>query len=135
MVLPRLLAIDDDVQIRRVFTRTLGRHFCVDSVGEGEEAFAMIDQGTVFDAILCDLHLPGMSGQAIYEQLLPRSWAMAARFVIITGGVPDADDVFATMLGERYVMKTCSIDDLARLLCTVAFPLISSPPIAPFAAA
>ncbi|MDB5218049.1 MAG: sensory box histidine kinase/response regulator [Myxococcaceae bacterium] len=135
MVLPRLLVIDDDAQIRRVFTRTLGRHFYVDSVGDGEEAFAMIDHGAVFDAILCDLHLPGTSGHAIYEELLHRSRAMAARFVIITGGVPDADDAFATMLGERYVMKTCGIIELARLLCAVAFPLISSPPVAPFAAA
>ena len=130
MLLPRLLVIDDDFQIRRAFTRTLGRHFSVECACAGEEALAMIDGGAVFDVILCDLHLARMSGRDLYDELARRSAEMAARFVIITGTDPDDDDAFATLLGERYLAKTAPLPDLTRTLHKVAFPLASSPPVA-----
>jgi CheY-like chemotaxis protein len=135
MPLPRLLIIDDDPQIRRVFVRMLGRHFAIECAVSGEEGLAMIDGGAVFDAILTDLNLPGMSGRGIYDALLRRSKATAARLLIITGTLPSANDPFAAMLGDRYLIKTCTSAELTAALYEVALPRLSAPHGTPVAAA
>jgi CheY-like chemotaxis protein len=135
MPLPHLLIIDDDALIRRVFARLLVHHFAVECVVDAEEGLAIIDGGTVFDAILSDLNLPGMSGAALYDALLGRSNAVASRLVIITGSLPTAHDSFAAMLGDRYLVKPCTGDGLTAALRKVAFPRLSTSPRAPVAAA
>jgi CheY-like chemotaxis protein len=124
---PHLVLIEDDEWIRALFARTLSPYFEVECVVDAERAIAMIDGGALFDAMLCDLNLRGMSGHDFYDQLEHRSPDLAARLVIITGEEPAVDDAFATILGERYMMKTCKMSELAATLCRGAFPRLSSP--------
>lgn len=138
--MPHLLVIDDDERVRRLFLRTLSRHFVVECTESVEAALVLIDAGTdagvaLFDVVLCDLNLPRMSGHDFHDYLKHRSHALETRLVLITGTQPAADDAFAMMLGERYVMKTCPMSDLTAMLCRVAAPRVSSPPCAPLAAA
>lgn len=120
MPLPRLLVIDDELRIRRMLARGLRPVFAVECVGDAESALAMIGGGAVFDAIICDLNLPRMSGRDFYDALKSRSRDLAARMIVVSGTPPARDDAFAAMLGERYVMKPCSMPDLTATLVRVA---------------
>ena len=50
------------------------------------EALQLIQSGETFDAILCDLMMPEMSGIELYEQLLATRPEQAARMILMTGG-------------------------------------------------
>jgi CheY-like chemotaxis protein len=132
--MPHVLVIDDDAQIRRVFVRMLSREFIVDCAIDAEGALAAVDGVRLFDVMLCDLHLPFMSGQDFYDQLKLRSAHLVERLVIITGSEPAPDDAFAMMLGDRYIVKTGPLADLLTVMRRVAFPRLSTP-CAPLAAA
>ena len=135
MPMPHLLVIDDEAQMRRVFARVLCRSFVVECVIDAEAALAAIDGGEVFDAVLCDLHLPGMSGRDFSDQLKRRSHYLVARLVVLTGAEPAEGDAFAVELGERYLTKPCSTSELMATLSSVAFPRVSSPMPAVFSSA
>jgi DNA-binding NtrC family response regulator len=61
-VLPRLLIVDDDEELRDTLARRFTRAgLPVITAESGEEALAKIDRAE-FDVALFDLHLPGMSG-------------------------------------------------------------------------
>jgi CheY-like chemotaxis protein len=58
----RILVVDDDPQIRRVWRVTVtGQGYEVDDVKSGEAAVAKWREPR-FDLILLDMHLPGMGG-------------------------------------------------------------------------
>ena len=118
---PQLLVIDDDAQIRRVYTRTLGRDFAVECAYDVASALAIIDaraqKGVApFDVVLCDLHLGATSGRDFYDELSRRSDELRDRVVIITGLPATRGDVFADALGDRYILKTAKLDELRETL-------------------
>jgi PAS domain S-box-containing protein len=81
----RILLIDDDPLVRRAMAELLTEEHDVDDVGDGESALAMIAE-TVYDVIVCDLMMPGVTGRDIYERVLAQSPSLAARIVFVTGG-------------------------------------------------
>jgi len=81
----RILVIDDEALVRRVLTMVLARHHEVEHVASGEEALARLER-SVFDVILCDLMMPGMSGMEVFDQLRARRPGLERRMVFITGG-------------------------------------------------
>src|SRR2546426_818878 len=65
--------------------RTLGRGGPrVTLAATGEEALDHRARAP-FDAVVVDIHMPRLGGQAVYEQPLPRSPDLARRFVFVTG--------------------------------------------------
>jgi CheY-like chemotaxis protein len=58
-------------------------------VTTGNEALTMLmrePDERRFDLILCDLHMPEMSGMELYEKLVAERPAMAERIIFMTGG-------------------------------------------------
>ena len=57
----------------------------------GAEALEILQQeplpATTYDAILCDLMMPGMTGMELFEVLRREHPTLAARVVFMTGGV------------------------------------------------
>jgi len=82
--LARILVIDDEHAVLRMVERILNRHDVV-TVDEGEEALKLLRE-CEFDIIFCDLMMPEMSGQELYQEVLATSPELAKRFVFITGG-------------------------------------------------
>ncbi|HEX5437948.1 MAG TPA: ATP-binding protein [Gemmatimonadaceae bacterium] len=86
----RLLFVDDEPTLRsgvRAFGRL--RRFAVVTAGDGAAALqAARDQS--FDAIVCDLRMPGMDGPAFYEVLRRERPALAERTLFITGDLVSA---------------------------------------------
>src|SRR5688572_13676431 len=101
MPLPRLLVVDDDALVCRVLARTLAPRFRVSLASSAEEALAVIDAGAVFDAVLCDSHLPGLTGEELHGALALRSKELAERFVMITGDEASDDGAFTRRTGVR----------------------------------
>lgn len=90
-LMPKLLLIDDEPMIRSLVSRLLSGRFRVITAEGVRAALAALNQATDFDAILCDLMMPGESGmdffavvRRLYPDLLPR-------VAFITGGAVTPD--------------------------------------------
>jgi PAS domain S-box-containing protein len=82
----RLLVIDDDASVTRAVRRLLRQEHDVtvaDAAGPVLEALAA---GQRFDAILCDLMMPQISGMAFFAALQRIDPDQARRVVFLTGG-------------------------------------------------
>lgn len=90
--LPTVLIVDDEAPVRRVLERMLGRAgYRVLSTGSAEAAYALLDS-EMADALLLDIHLPTMSGLALYLAIVHRWPALDGRIAIMTGDA-GADEV------------------------------------------
>jgi signal transduction histidine kinase/CheY-like chemotaxis protein len=82
-----VFVVDDDGGIRTLLER-LGerRGWQVECAEDGRAALAVLRaRGELFDAVLCDLHLPGLDGVELHDRLVLDSPALLERFVFITG--------------------------------------------------
>ena len=107
----RILLIDDDAGVRDSMERTLrGAGYAVQSAPTGEEGFEMA-KGGVFDVILSDMRMPGISGLDILRQL--RDLRVDSAFIIMTGFGTVDTAVEAMKLGAvDFVQKPFFRDEL-----------------------
>jgi PAS domain S-box-containing protein len=82
----RILVIDDEPAVLAAIGRILGREHDVVTLSDSREALRRIEGGERFDVVFCDLMMPHLSGDALYEKVATVAPAVAARFVFITGG-------------------------------------------------
>jgi PAS domain S-box-containing protein len=82
----QVLVVDDEPAVGRSLARIIGRRHRVTVVSSGAEALAALASGGPFDAVLCDLMMPGLSGMELYERTRARDPGLASRFIFITGG-------------------------------------------------
>lgn len=80
----RLLVVDDEPNLAKLLAWMLSA-FDVSIAHEGREACRRLENET-FDAVLCDLHMPGMDGIDVYERAVVRDAALRGRFVFMSGG-------------------------------------------------
>ena len=89
---PTVLVVDDEAGLRRVLERYLERHgYHVLSAGTAEQAYEMLASEAA-DALLLDIHLPTMSGLALYLAIVHRWPALEGRIAIMTGDA-EAEEV------------------------------------------
>ena len=82
----RVLMIDDQIGMGRSTRLLMSREYDITPVTRAEDALERIAKGEQYDAIVCDLMMPEMSGVEFHEQLEKVSPAYAKRVVFITGG-------------------------------------------------
>ena len=102
----RLLIIDDEEPVRMVMKQALVRAgHEADEADDGHAALELIAQQD-YDLIICDLRMPGVSGEDLYEQILVTRPDLAERVMFSTGDV-GSDQVrqFLAGTGLRYVEK------------------------------
>jgi two-component system, NtrC family, sensor kinase len=80
----RILLVDDEPRVLEMLARMLKGNVIV-LAGNGREALAELDKGA-FDVILCDLMMPDMTGQDVYQSLSARDPDQAERLIFISGG-------------------------------------------------
>lgn len=81
----RVLLVEDEEAIRLALRRFLERDgWKVEETADGSVAARLLDGGH-YDAVLCDVGVPGISGIALYERLRNRNPALAKRMVLVTG--------------------------------------------------
>ena len=90
--LPTILIVDDEAPLRRVLERSLTRSgYRVVAVGSAEVAYQVLASEAT-DAVLLDVHLPTMSGMALYLAIVHRWPALEGRIAIMTGDA-EAEEV------------------------------------------
>ena len=110
-----MLLVDDEPNIREFLFRSLElKGFTVDLAGDGEEALRRL-QGRVYDCILLDLKMPGMSGQHLYQAIEARDRELAGRVIFITGDTVNSDTRdFIAAAGNIALSKPIDLEELTR---------------------
>ncbi|HEX9402015.1 MAG TPA: response regulator [Anaeromyxobacter sp.] len=82
----RVLVIDDDALVGRSMGRLLQGAHEVTVLASPSEALARLERGERWDAILCDLMMPELSGMDVEERLVKLAPDVVPRIVYLTGG-------------------------------------------------
>lgn len=115
--LRHLLIVEDDADqsdVLRAYFETMG--YQVSTAGNGVEALKLIMREE-YDAVLCDVVMPSMPGDMLYEAVRRVRPKQCERFVFITGhsGHPRVLE-FLTSFTETVVVKPFHPDDLMEVL-------------------
>jgi signal transduction histidine kinase/ActR/RegA family two-component response regulator len=125
----RVLVIDDETLAAKALARLLREHE-VTIADHAPVGLAMALEGG-FDAILCDLMMPELSGMALYRDIEARRPDIAARMIFITGGTfTDEARAFAARHAERCLFKPFDApavrEQLRRVILGEADPSVSA---------
>jgi signal transduction histidine kinase len=107
----RLLVIDDEPLVRAGLERLLGTSMQVESVGGGQEALDRLAEGRRYDVLLCDLMMPGVSGEEFARVVEERHPELQGALYFLTGGaVTPGAQAFADRHTERVFEKPLDPD-------------------------
>lgn len=109
-VLPHILAVDDDPDIRQVITEYLENNDLRVSAVESGSAMKELLKSEVVDLIVLDLRLKGEDGMTLARQLREES---SIPIIILTGKADEADRVMSLELAaDDYLTKPFSPREL-----------------------
>ena len=114
---PRVLFVDDDVNLRRALARALVQTFDITQAADGTEAIELLETGS-YDAVVTDLSMPKLGGDGLVRWLEENQPAVARRVVVLTGGSSDPAQA-AWLQGfdqERVLSKPCDVGELVRAI-------------------
>jgi CheY-like chemotaxis protein len=81
----RVLVVDDDYDLAQLLREVLTYDNCeVEIATNGMEAMDLLNAGE-FDAVICDLMMPRIDGEALYNDVVRQFPFLADRFVFVTG--------------------------------------------------
>ena len=117
----KVLVVDDELVVRGVLHRVLTRMgHSVDTIADARIAMEKIDAGAMYDVILTDVRMPGMSGIEMYTRIVEKIPAMKNRIIFITGDVMGADiKNFLTQNGLAFLAKPFDIESLEDKISTI----------------
>lgn len=93
--LAQILVVDDDESIRVAMARFLQRcGYGVASAGNGTDALFLVETNT-FDAMICDVRMPGISGPELLPRVLARDPNLAVLMLSAVNDAPTAAQVLA----------------------------------------
>jgi two-component system, cell cycle sensor histidine kinase and response regulator CckA len=113
----RVLIVDDESVVAHTLNVLLsGEHELV-IAQSGAEALEVLERGSSFDVVLCDLMMPGMTGMELFEVLRREYPALAPHVVFMTGGVsvPRIRE-FLDSVSNPKLEKPFDVAELRRLL-------------------
>ncbi len=86
-----ILVVDDEESIQRLLGGILQMDgHRVDTASNGKEALERLARRS-YDMIITDIKMPVMDGRELYQRLVERDRALAARTIFITGDTVNAD--------------------------------------------
>jgi signal transduction histidine kinase len=102
----RVLVVEDEQLVANAVKRMLARDHEVTLVDRGSEALNLLATGHQFDAIVCDLMMPNMTGMQLYAEVERLHPGVLDRFLFMTGGAFSADaDGFLQRLSSGPLVK------------------------------
>lgn len=115
----RVLVVDDEPEIVSLLRDILERAgHEVDEAEHGLEALARVDAKT-YDAIFCDLRMPGLDGPGLRRQLLAQHPIYRERMIFVTGDLLDRGRAVADLEGcpiiEKPFYARTVLEELAQL--------------------
>lgn len=124
--IPTILLVDDEEAIRMAMQRWLTRRgWNVLVAANGQDALDMLeapDAEARYDAILCDLRMPGISGVQLHNWLDEARPALHARLILATGDVASGEIArFLSSVTCPILEKPFDFSRLSEVLDTVRF--------------
>lgn len=121
----RVLLIDDEPLVTRAMARTLSATCEVTTAESGSNALALLGDASAihrtFDAILCDIMMPEMTGIEFAELLEAHHPTLRRRTIFLTGGaVTPAAVEFLERDDVRHLTKPVTMDNLVKAIAEVA---------------
>lgn len=111
-VMRNALVIDDEPGILEMVGDTLERMGCSVTLLQGSNEVETALQKSQFDVVLCDLKMPGQSGLDVYRLLRSTRPELAARFLLMTGNLADAQDHAAELASVPILPKPFTLGRL-----------------------
>ena len=112
---PRLLVVDDEPSVRATIERQAGRYgWTVVSAATGEQALDLLLSDTAsFDAVVCDLRMPGVSGMNLHDEIVRKAPWMLRRLLFVTGDLTSQEAAaFAGRCNAPILTKPFGVGDL-----------------------
>jgi len=109
----RVLVVEDEPTVAQLIADVLrDEGFEVETLLDGRDAPDRIARGR-FDLVVCDMKMPNLDGQSLYESLAPARKIMQARFLFVTGDVMGAKtQAFLKKNGVPHVAKPFRVEEL-----------------------
>ena len=113
----RILVIDDEPLLGRTLSFMLEERHDVVVIAGGREALGRLERDADFDLVLCDLDMPEVTGQVVYETVARTHPELVQRFVLMTGGACSrwSEDFLAGYRGVQ-LDKPFTTDDVEQVL-------------------
>lgn len=113
---PKILLVDDEVQVTRSLQMLLRRDFNVTTAGSGEEGIEIVRSGELFDIVVSDMRMPGIDGATFLTEV--RAIVPDTVRILLTGQADIQSSVAAVNEGGvfRFLTKPCSPIALRRVL-------------------
>jgi CheY-like chemotaxis protein len=108
--MPRALLVDDEPGIRIALKRWFERQgFVAIEAADGKQALdhlmAANDVEDTPDVIVCDVRLPGLSGDELLKQLCKERPALAARVILTTGDIIEFAEPGSVLARHPFVLQ------------------------------
>jgi len=118
----RILIVDDEPRLAEAVKDMIGGNHETKVVTKGEDALALLMQESddkCFDLILCDLHMPEVSGMDLHQKLAERRPATAERMVFMTGGTfTQRSREFVNRVANTCIDKPIDVLQLREIVAT-----------------
>src|SRR6185369_5055843 len=82
----RVLIVDDEPVLANALARSIQAEYEVMVAGSGREALSLLGRDDGFDAILCDVIMPGITGMDMFEELRRMKPGLSERVIFMSGG-------------------------------------------------
>ena len=113
----RVLVVDDSPLMARGLTRALKPEHDVSTFTSAREALKHLSENDNFDAVLCDLMMPEMTGVDFHRELEQSKPEIAGRVLFFTGGAfTPSTHAFVRRMGERCLEKPLDLAEVRRKL-------------------
>ena len=113
----RILVVDDERAMRTTLAALLSDRYDVLTADSGASAIGTLKKDRAFDAVLCDLMMPEVSGVDVYAWMQAEAPELAEKVVFMTGGAftPRARELL-DRVPNRHVEKPFELGELSAAL-------------------
>lgn len=80
-----------------------------------------------FDAVICDLKMPGRDGLSVLKMLREQHSHLAQRFLLMTGNLADADQASDDLQGIPILPKPFSLQQLRTMIAELVMSAKKEP--------
>jgi len=115
----RVLVVDDEAAVRATILRQGERYgWSVVPASSGEQALELLlADASHFDAVVCDLRMPGLSGMALHDEIAKKAPWMLRRILFVTGDLSSTEAAeFASRCNAPILAKPFGIGDMFERL-------------------